>query len=267
MRRLLLHEARVHAIPGRTCATSATRSCSTIRSTRAVLEPARRAALAGRARRLRSAADRDARPVRVDSADSRTSGRRRSTMRPPTSPPGSSPTASATWARATSWSSSIRLPPGSRPAGRRADGVTIERLAGLSGRGRGRGRAPIVEVLLDAFEVDAERQTGIEAETARRSGTRGSPTTSSARTAGRRRSRGVPRSTALSYLSSIGTAGWARGRGLGSLVTRLASADGLPRQRRTSISASSPRTPGPSRSTSDPGSQRLGRWCPDLVLI
>ena len=31
----------------------------------------------------------------------------------------------------------------------------------------------------------------------------------------------------LTYLSSIGTAGWARGRGLGTLVTRLASADGL----------------------------------------
>ena len=30
-----------------------------------------------------------------------------------------------------------------------------------------------------------------------------------------------------SYLSSIGTAGWARGRGFGRLVTRLAAADGL----------------------------------------
>ena len=45
---------------------------------------------------------------------------------------------------------------------------------------------------------------------------------------------GVPASVArratfdgASYLSSIGTAGWARGRGLGSLVTRAAAADAV----------------------------------------
>ena len=57
---------------------------------------------------------------------------------------------------------------------------------------------------------------------------------------GRRRSCGesgagwIPASVArratfdgASYLSSIGTAGWARGRGLGGLVTRAAAADAV----------------------------------------
>ena len=60
-----------------------------------------------------------------------------------------------------------------------------------------------------------------------RSRTRRSCTTSSASTASRRRSRSGRRSTALSYLSSIGTATWARGRGLGELVTMTATADAI----------------------------------------
>ena len=71
-----------------------------------------------------------------------------------------------------------------------------------------------------------------------------------------------------SYLSSIGTAGWARGRGFGSLVTRLASVEGLAvASDWTSISACSPRTRRRSAVYERSGFARVGRWCPDLLLI
>jgi ribosomal protein S18 acetylase RimI-like enzyme len=69
------------------------------------------------------------------------------------------------------------------------------------------------------------------------------------------------------YLSSIGTAGWARGRGLGSLVTRIATADGLAAasdwiylgvfvENTTAIGVYE-------RS----GFERVGESCPDLLLV
>ena len=101
-------------------------------------------------------------------------------------------------------------------------GVTIERLSRVEPARIGTAAADIVSVLLDAFDVERERRAGIEAET-----------TSSLRhpwfTHYLARVDGVPASVArratfeeATYLSSIGTAGWARGRGLGSLVTRTA---------------------------------------------
>ena len=78
----------------------------------------------------------------------------------------------------------------------RADGVTIERLADLTGAAAEPAARAIVEVLLDAFEVDAERRRASRARPSPRSGIRGSPTTSSAPTASRRPSPGVRRSRA-----------------------------------------------------------------------
>jgi hypothetical protein len=85
----------------------------------------------------------------------------------------------------------------------------------------------IVDVLLDAFEVDPERRPAIEGETVASLAhpwfthyiirDDGEPAT----VARRATFEGV------TYLSSIGTAGWARGRGLGTIVTRMAASEGL----------------------------------------
>ena len=148
-----------------------------------------------------------------------------------------------------------------------SDGVTVERLADLSGAAAEPAARAIVEVLLDAFEVDAERQAGIEAETA-----------ASLRhpwfTHYLVRQDGRPAAVArratfdgLSYLSSIGTAGWARGRGLGGLVTRLASADGLAAASDHVYLGVFAENTGAISVYERSGFERLGRWCPDLVLF
>ena len=145
--------------------------------------------------------------------------------------------------------------------------MTVERLADLSGETAETAARAIVEVLLDAFEVDAERQAGIEAETA-----------ASLRhpwfTHYLVRLDGRPAAVArratfdrLSYLSSIGTAGWARGRGLGGLVTRLASADGLAAASDHVYLGVFADNTGAISVYERAGFERLGRWCPDLVLI
>ena len=148
-----------------------------------------------------------------------------------------------------------------------SDGVTVERLADLAGAAAEPAARAIVEVLLDAFEVDAERQAGIEAETA-----------ASLRhpwfTHYLVRQDGRPAAVArratfdgLSYLSSIGTAGWARGRGLGGLVTRLASADGLAAASDHVYLGVFAENTGAISVYERSGFERLGRWCPDLVLF
>lgn len=107
------------------------------------------------------------------------------------------------------------------------DGVTLERLAGMASPDAEIASAAIVEVLVDAFDVDPDRRPAIEAETML---SLGHPwfTHYLVRVGGRPAA--VARRATFegaSYLSSIGTAGWARGRGFGSLVTQLASGDGL----------------------------------------
>jgi len=103
--------------------------------------------------------------------------------------------------------------------------ITLERLSGLHGRVADAAAEAVVAVLLTAFGVDVDRRAGITAETL-------------ASLADPRfthylvRHRGEPAAVArratfdgLSYLSSIGTVGWARGRGLGRLVTATAMLD------------------------------------------
>lgn len=145
--------------------------------------------------------------------------------------------------------------------------VTLERLAGIQEGAARAAASAIVDVLLDAFDVGLERRARIEAETV----------TSLAHpwfTHYLVRTGGMPAAVArratfdgASYLSSIGTAGWARGRGLGSLVTRAATADGLAAasewiylgvfaENRTAIGIYE-------RS----GFVRVGESCPDLLLV
>lgn len=113
---------------------------------------------------------------------------------------------------------------GARPL---PDGVAVERLADVGPAAAEAASLAIVEVLMDAFDVDPERRSALTAET---EVSLGHPWFTHYLV----RVGGAPAAVArratfegASYLSSIGTAGWARGRGFGSLVTQLASVDGI----------------------------------------
>jgi ribosomal protein S18 acetylase RimI-like enzyme len=70
-----------------------------------------------------------------------------------------------------------------------------------------------------------------------------------------------------SYLSSIGTAGWARGRGYGALVTQLASADSLALGSEWTylgVFADNAVATGVYERS---GFERVGESCPDLLLV
>jgi len=107
------------------------------------------------------------------------------------------------------------------------DDVTIERFARMSGEPAERAAADVVDVLLDAFGVEESRGAAIRAETM-----------ASLRhpwfTHYLVRWRGEPAAAArratfdgLSYVSSVGTAPAARGRGFAGLVTAAAAADAV----------------------------------------
>ena len=103
--------------------------------------------------------------------------------------------------------------------------VAIERHAGLTGPAAGAAATDIVDVLLDAFGVEEARGAAIRAETA---ASLNHPWFTHYVV----RWRGTPAAVArratfdgLSYLSSIGTAPAARGRGFAGLVTAAAAAD------------------------------------------
>jgi ribosomal protein S18 acetylase RimI-like enzyme len=104
-------------------------------------------------------------------------------------------------------------------------GVTIERSNALPPSAAASLAPAIVEVLRDAFDVGPDREAGIRDETVVSLGHRSF-------THYLVRLDGQPAAVArratfdgLSYLSSIGTATWARGRGLGRLVTEAALHD------------------------------------------
>ncbi|TFG68711.1 MAG: GNAT family N-acetyltransferase [Thermomicrobiales bacterium] len=146
-------------------------------------------------------------------------------------------------------------------------GVTIERLARVDGRAAERAAGELVAVLLDAFEADPRRAPALEQDTVV---SLGHPWFTHYLV----RVDGVPASVArratfegASYLSSIGTAGWARGRGLGGLITRYASADavragsdwtylGVFADNRVAI-----------HTYERSGFKRVGRPAPDLLLM
>ena len=159
-----------------------------------------------------------------------------------------------------------------RPAGEAAaqplpDGVTIERLAGMSGSQADVAAAGIVDVLLEAFDVEPSRRPGVESETV----------ASLAHpwfTHYVLRFDGQPASVArratfegASYLSSIGTAGWARGRGFGGLVTQLASADSLALGSEWTYLGVFADNAVATGVYVRSGFERVGEPCPDLLLV
>ena len=148
----------------------------------------------------------------------------------------------------------------------RQDGVTVERLAGVEGQEAEAVASAIVEVLIDAFEVDPERRPAIEVETV-------ASLSHPWFTHYLIRADGEPAAVArratfegVTYLSSIGTAGWARGRGLGTLITRMAASEGL-------ADGSAFVYLGVFADNSDAigvyqrsGFQQVGSSCPDMLL-
>lgn len=146
-------------------------------------------------------------------------------------------------------------------------GITIERLSGMRGRLADEAATAIVDVLADAFDVGSDRRLGVTAETI----------TSLARptfTHYLARSDGRPVAVArratfdgISYLSSIGTAAWGRGRGFGRLVTAVASSDAVAAGSEWTHLGVFADNRGAIRLYRDLGFERIGESCPDLLLI
>jgi ribosomal protein S18 acetylase RimI-like enzyme len=154
-----------------------------------------------------------------------------------------------------------------RSTARPAVGVTVERLTGILGADAERAAGEIVEVLSDAFDVGSDRRSGVTTETI---ASLGRPTF----THYLARWEGQPVAVArratfdgVSYLSSIGTSAFARGRGFGRLVTATAARDamtagsdwvhlGVFADNREAI-----------RLYRALGFDRVGEPCPDLLLV
>ena len=145
--------------------------------------------------------------------------------------------------------------------------LVVERLGGISGPEAVAAARSIVEVLVDAFGVDGDRLPGVMAETVASLG-RGAFTHYLARWEGRPVA--VARRATfdgVSYLSSIGTASSARGRGFGRLMTATAARD--------SVAAGSDWTHlgvfadnrEAIRLYQGLGFERVGEPCPDLLLV
>jgi Acetyltransferases len=152
-------------------------------------------------------------------------------------------------------------------AGPFAPGIAIERLAGIGGPAAERAAGSIVEVLVDAFDVGVERRAGVMAETIasleRASFTHYLVSLEGRPVAVARRAT----FDGVSYLSSIGTATSSRGRGFGRLVTAASAADavaagsdwthlGVFVDNREAI-----------RLYRGLGFERVGEPCPDLLLV
>ena len=145
--------------------------------------------------------------------------------------------------------------------------LTIERLGGIGGPAAERAASAIVEVLVDAFDVGTERRPGVLTETVASLG-RPSFTHYLLRYEGRPVA--VARRATfdrVSYVSSIGTAVSARGQGFGRLVTAAAASDavavgsdwthlGVFFDNREAI-----------RLYRSLGFERVGDPCPDLLLV
>jgi GNAT superfamily N-acetyltransferase len=146
-------------------------------------------------------------------------------------------------------------------------GVAVERLSGIRGPAAEVAAHAIVEVLVDAFDVSSDRRMGVTAETI----------TSLARpsfTHYLARWEGLPVAVArratfdgVSYLSSIGTAALARGRGFGRLVTATASRDAIAAGSEWIHLGVFADNRGALRLYRRLGFERVGEACPDLLLI
>jgi len=148
-----------------------------------------------------------------------------------------------------------------------APGIRVERFRGLSGEPAVRAAADIVSVLLDAFSVDPDRRSGIEAETEASLGhvaftyylasLDGNPAAVARRAT----------FDGASYLSSIGTATWGRGLGLGRAVTAAASADAVAAGSEWTYLGVFAENDVARRVYRDVGFAQVGDPCPDLLLV
>lgn len=146
-------------------------------------------------------------------------------------------------------------------------GITLERVAGLTGPPAQALGSAIVQVLTDAFEVFSEREPGVEAETI---ASLGHPWFTHYLV----RFDGQPAAVArratfdgLSYISSIGTASWARGRGFGRIVTATATRDALDAGSEWVYLGVFADNPVAIRLYEGLGYERIGEAVPDLLLV
>jgi ribosomal protein S18 acetylase RimI-like enzyme len=146
-------------------------------------------------------------------------------------------------------------------------GLRLERLHGLVGGPAQDAAGDIVSVLLDAFGVESDRRAGIESETVASLG-------HAAFTYYLVRLDGNPAAVArratfdgASYLSSIGTATWARGWGLGRAVTAAASIDAVADGSEWTYLGVFNDNDVARRVYEEVGFVQVGDACPDLLLI
>jgi len=152
--------------------------------------------------------------------------------------------------------------PGYLPAG-----VALERLSGLSESEAADAARDVVEVLVDAFDVEPERRAPIEAET---SATLRHPWFTHYLV----RLDGAPAAVArratfdgASYLSSIGTASWARRRGLARLATVMAASDALADESDWTYLGVFSDNEAAIRLYREIGFERIGASSPDMLLV
>ena len=266
MRRLLLHEARVHAIPGR--------DLRDFGDAILLHDPVEREPFWNRLEGLRWPED----PAAFDRRLTETLVLFASIGRTPAHLGDTDPRFPRGPGRAARVERVPRHGDGQRDdAGRPGTGPALSHaavsgrhhhraLVGVEGPDAEAAASAIVEVLIDAFEVDPERRRAIEGETVASLGhpwfthylirADGEPAA-----VGRRAT-----FEGVTYLSSIGTAGWARGRGLGTIVTRMAASEAL-------ADGSSFVYLGVFADNSDAigvyqrsGFQQVGSSCPDMLL-
>jgi ribosomal protein S18 acetylase RimI-like enzyme len=149
----------------------------------------------------------------------------------------------------------------------RSPEVTVERHARLTGSAADEAARTIVGVLIDAFDVEAERSVSLEAETV-------ASLQNPSFTHYVLRHDGVPAAVArratfegASYLSSIGTAGWARNRGFGQLVSAHAVVDAVEAGSEWTYLGVFADNPSAIRLYERLGFERVGESCPDLLLV
>lgn len=154
-----------------------------------------------------------------------------------------------------------------RAEARLAPGLRLDRFHGLTGEPAKEAASDVVAVLLDAFGVDPDRRASIEAETA--ASMRHAAFTYYLVSLDGNPAAVARRATfdGVSYLSSIGTVTWARGWGLGRAVTAAAALDGVADGSTWTYLGVFNENDVAKRVYADVGFTQVGAACPDLLLI